>query len=281
MKDFSNKVAAITGAGSGMGRTLALQLASEGCHLSLSDVNTKGLAETAALLADSKVNVFTDIVDVANREAVFAWADKVASDHGKVNLIFNNAGVALGNTIEHGSLEDFEWVININFWGVVYGSKAFLPHLRASGEGHIINTSSLFGIIGVPTQGAYNSSKFAVRGYTECLRQEMDLSGGAVSATSVHPGGINTNIAKSARLSDPDLATPKNMSFMQKGLETNTPEHAANVILNAVRKNKRRVLVGYDAKIVDFFARWFPSLYQLAVSRLVKKMWPASKSSKA
>lgn len=278
MKDFFNKVAAITGAGSGMGRTLALQLASEGCHLSLSDVNAEGLAETAALLANSSVNVYTDIVDVANREAVFGWADKVVADHGKVNLIFNNAGVALGNTIERGSLEDFEWVININFWGVVYGSKAFLPHLRAAGEGHIINTSSLFGIIGVPTQGAYNSSKFAVRGYTECLRQELDLSGGKVSATSVHPGGINTNIAKSARLTDPALATPKNLTWMQKSLETNTPEHAANVILKAVRKNKRRVLVGYDAKIVDFFTRWFPSLYQLAVSRLVKKMWPASNS---
>lgn len=277
MKDFFNKVAAITGAGSGMGRTLALQLAQEGCHLSLSDVNEEGLKETADLLASSGVNVFTDIVDVADKDAVFAWADKTAADHGKVNLIFNNAGVALGNTIEDGNLDDFEWVININFWGVVYGTKAFLPHIRAAGEGHIINTSSLFGIIGVPTQGAYNSSKFAVRGYTESLRQELDLSGGAISATSVHPGGINTNIAKSARLTDPDLATPSNLSFMQKSLETNTPEYAARVILNAVRKNKRRVLVGWDAKVVDFITRCFPSMYQLLVSRLVKKLWPDSK----
>lgn len=278
MKDFFNKVAAITGAGSGMGRTLALQLAAEGCHLSLSDVNKEGLEETAALLEKANVNVFTDIVDVANRDAVFAWADKVASDHGKVNLIFNNAGVALGNTVEDGSLEDFEWLININFWGVIYGSKAFLPHLRASGEGHIINTSSIFGVIGVPTQAAYNASKFAVRGYTESLRQELDLSGGAVSATSVHPGGINTNIAKSARMSDPDLATPDNLSFMQKGLETSTPEYAAEVILNAVRKNKRRVLVGWDAKVVDLITRCFPSMYQLLTSRLMKKMWVSSKA---
>lgn len=274
MKDFRNKVAAITGAGSGMGRTLALQLAAEGCHLSLSDVNTEGLAETASLLESSGVNVFTDIVDVADKASVFAWADKVAADHGKVNLIFNNAGVAMGDTIEHGSLEDFEWVININFWGVIYGSKAFLPHLRAAGEGHIINTSSLFGIIGVPTQGAYNASKFAVRGYTECLRQELDLSGGGVSATSVHPGGINTNIAKSARLADAELATPENVSFMQKSLETNTPEHAAQVMLNAVRKNKRRVLIGWDAKAMDFITRWFPSLYQRLVSLMIKSRWP-------
>src|SRR5215210_3659386 len=199
MKSFTGKVAAITGAGSGIGRSLALQLARRGCHLALSDVNEESLAGTVGPARRMGVKVTDDRVDVADREAVYRWAEGTAGKHGKVNLIFNNAGVALGSTIEEGGYEDFEWLFGINFWGVVHGTRAFLPHLRASGDGHVVNVSSVFALIGVPGQGAYASSKAAVRGFTEALRMELEMSGAPVSATSVHPGGINTNIARSSR----------------------------------------------------------------------------------
>ena len=217
MRDFKNKVAAITGAASGMGRTLALELARRGCHLALSDVNEAGLAETARLAAQAGVKVTTAKVNVADREAVFAWADQVAADHGKVNLIFNNAGMALGAFADTVAPKDFEWIMGINFWGVVWGTQAFLPHLRKAGEGHVINTSSLFGLLAVPTQGCYNASKFAVRGFTEALRQELDMERCGVSATCVHPGGIRTNIAKDARMEAADFhrAYPRLPEFRQ------------------------------------------------------------------
>ena len=139
-------------------------------------------------------------LDVADRDAVYAWADSVVADHGRVNLIFNNAGVALGATVESMSYEDFEWLMNINFWGVVYGTKAFLPYLKLSGEGHIVNLSSVFGLISVPSQSAYNAAKFAVRGFTDSLRMELEIEGANVSVTTIHPGGIKTNIARNARM---------------------------------------------------------------------------------
>jgi NAD(P)-dependent dehydrogenase (short-subunit alcohol dehydrogenase family) len=202
MKSFKGKVAAITGAASGIGRALAIELSRRGCHLALSDVNEAGLAETAQLASANGVKVTTAKLNVADRAAVYAWADQVVADHGKVNLIFNNAGVALATTLEDVKPEDFEWIMGINFWGVVWGSQAFLPHLKKTGDGHIINISSLFGLMSLPTQGAYNASKFAVRGYTEALRQELDVDNCGVSATCVHPGGIRTNIARSARMDD-------------------------------------------------------------------------------
>lgn len=274
MKDFNNKVAAITGAGSGMGRTLAQQLAARGCHLALSDINEKGLAETVALVADAGVKVTSQKLDVAVKKDVHAWADKVVKDHGKVNLIFNNAGVALGSLVDGGSYEDFEWIMNINFWGVVYGTKAFLPYLKDSGDGHIINTSSLFGIMAVPSQSAYNASKFAVRGFTEALRQELELQNVGVSATSVHPGGIKTNIAKSARMDKSVNAigmNEKSQAQFEK-LFTTTAEDAAKVILKAVENNDRRCLIGNDAKALDLMVRLVPSAYQKLVSMGSKRM---------
>jgi len=270
MKSFKNKVAAITGAASGMGRELAVELAKAGCNVAISDVNEAGLAETAALARAYGVKVTSQKLDVAKRDAVYAWADQVVADHGKVNLIFNNAGVALGSTIEGMSYEDFEWLMGINFWGVVYGTKAFLPHLKAAGEGHIINTSSIFGLAGIPSQSAYNSAKFAVRGFTESLRQELDIARCGVSATSVHPGGIKTNIAAAARFSDnmKDF-TGKNDKEAKANFEKlfiTTANAAARTILKAVQKDSRRVLVGPDAVAFDAMVRFLPTGYQKLVS---------------
>jgi NAD(P)-dependent dehydrogenase (short-subunit alcohol dehydrogenase family) len=268
MKDFRNKVAAITGAGSGIGRALAQELARRGCHLALSDVNLESVIETEARIRGSNVKITTQRVDVADREAVHAWADQVVKDHGKVNLIFNNAGVGLGATVEGMRYEDLDWLMSINFGGVVSGTRAFLPHLRASGEGHIVNTSSVFGLVGVPSQSAYNAAKFAVRGFTESLRQELDMLGCGVSATSVHPGGIKTNIARSARR-DPSVAAlgadPATVNAKVENSFITTPEVAARVILEAVEKNKRRVLIGADAYVIDWIARLLPATYQKLV----------------
>ena len=203
MKSYKNKVAAITGAASGIGRALALELAKQQCHLALSDVDDQGLAETAKQAKALGVKVTTAKVNVADREAVHAWADQVVTDHSKVNMVFNNAGVALGGTVEDTDYSDYEWIVGINMWGVVYGTKAFLPYIKQAGEeGHIINISSIFGLFSQPTQSGYNMTKFAVRGFTESLRQELDIEGGNVSCTCVHPGGIKTNIARNARMSN-------------------------------------------------------------------------------
>ncbi|MBM4362736.1 MAG: SDR family NAD(P)-dependent oxidoreductase [Deltaproteobacteria bacterium] len=277
MKSFRDKVAAVTGAGSGIGRALALELAAEGAHLSLSDINRESVDETAALVKSRGVRVTTARLDVADREAVHAWAARTVEDHGRANLIVNNAGVALAGSIEGASYEDFEWLMGINFWGVVHGTRAFLPHLRASGEGHVVNISSLFGILAVPSQGAYNASKFAVRGFTEALRQELDLSSnGTVSATCVHPGGIKTNIARSSRVSadlaahlgaEPDALRRR----FEKGFMT-SPADAARTILRAVKRDSRRVLVGPDAVVLDAVARALPQGYQHLMELFARRM---------
>ncbi len=275
MKRFDQKVAAITGAGSGIGRALAFDLAGRGCHLALSDINGQALAQTVEQIrVVSPVNVSSQPLDVSDRDGVHAWADQVVADHGQVNLIFNNAGVAHGATIEGASYEDFEWIMGINFWGVVHGTKAFLPHLRASGDGHVINLSSVFGIIGVPTQGTYNATKFAVRGFTEALRQELEIQKSPVSATSVHPGGIKTNIARAARLDESSASitgvdAQTSVTTFEKLLRT-TPEQAAQAILKGVRKNARRVLIGADAYAIDAFQRLLPTGYQKVVSRIAR-----------
>lgn len=274
MKSFANKVAAITGAGSGIGRALALELAAQNCALSLSDVNETGLAETAKLLADSGVKVTTAKVDVSKLEQVQAWAKKTIKDHGKVNLVFNNAGVAVAGTVEGLSYEEYEWITNINFWGVVYGTKEFLPFLKESGEGHVINISSVFGLFAQPTQSAYNATKFAVRGFTESLRQELDMTRSPVSATCVHPGGIKTNIARSARTNESMRAItggdPAKATADFEKMFSTTAKKAAQVILDGVKRDARRVLIGNDARAFDVMQRLMPTAYQALVTRAMK-----------
>ena len=265
MKSFNNKVAAITGAGSGIGQAIAIALAKQGCNLALSDVNENGLANTVALLQAYPVKVTRQVVDVAKREEMASWAKSVVDQHQQVNLIFNNAGVAIGSTAEGVSYEDLEWLIGINFWGVVYGTKEFLPYLKQSGDGHIINISSMFGLTAQPTQSAYNASKFAVRGFTEALRQELDIEKLGVSATCVHPGGIRTNIATAARINNSvtslGMDPAKSQDAFDKILRT-PAEEAAALILKAVQKNSRRLLIGADAKAVDILQRLMPQGYQ-------------------
>jgi len=275
MKDFNDKVAAITGAASGMGRALAVELARRGCHVALSDIDPAGLEGTAGLAAKANpaVRITSARVDVANRAAVFAWADQAGADHGRVNLIFNNAGVALSTLLEKVRPEDFEWIMGINFWGVVWGTQAFLPHLRASGDGHVINTSSLFGLMSVPLSGCYNASKFAVRGYTEALRMELELVKAPVSATCVHPGGVRTEIARSARMDASGAAVTgvdveEARRRFDKLLDATSAQSAALQILRAVERNRRRVLVGGDARFADKLVRLLGSWYQpLVVAR--------------
>jgi NAD(P)-dependent dehydrogenase (short-subunit alcohol dehydrogenase family) len=270
MKDFSDRVAAITGAGSGIGRALANALARQGAHLALSDIDDTGLAETVSQCEGFGVKITSQHIDVADRAAVYAWADEVVADHGEINLVVNNAGVALGATIESMSYEDFEWLMNINFWGVVYGTKAFLPYLKASGEGHIVNLSSVFGLISVPSQSAYNAAKFAVRGFTDTLRMELEIEGAPVSVTTVHPGGIKTNIAKNARMdvSVTDMAgDPEKARLDMERVFITSPQKAARQILAAVQRDRRRALIGPDAKVIDFISRLPATLYQTALAK--------------
>jgi short-subunit dehydrogenase len=283
MKNFTERVAAITGAGSGMGRSLAIQLAREGCHLALADRNAASLAETAKLaetaapqIVGAPLRVTTRVLDVADRAAMFDWAAETAAQHDRVNLVFNNAGVALSSTIDGMDYADLEWIVGINFWGVVHGTKAFLPHLKASGEGHIVNTSSVFGLFAQPGMSGYNATKFAVRGFTEALRQELDLMKCGVSATCVHPGGIRTSIAQSSRIAS------NMVGFMieseQQGKDDfekffiTTADEAARTILDGVRKNKRRVLIGRDARAADWLARTLPAAYQALVVMQTRRL---------
>ncbi len=281
MKSFNGRVAAITGAASGMGRALALALARQGCHLALADTNGQGLEQTVALLKTTpltQVRITTQILDVSERQAMEDWAARCVADHGRVNLIFNNAGVALSSTVEGVSYADLEWIVGVNFWGVVHGTKAFLPYLKASGDGHVVNTSSVFGLFAQPGMSGYNATKFAVRGFTEALRQELDMQRCGVSATCVHPGGIRTDICRSSRI-DANMTGFLIHSEQQaradfEKLFITDADKAAHVILQGVRKNKRRVLIGRDAYVLDLLARCLPAAYQALVVAASRRMAP-------
>lgn len=274
MKDLSGRVAAITGAGSGIGRALAVELARRGNDLALSDVDETGLLESVGQCEGAGVKVTSQRLDVADRAAVFAWADQVMADHRRVHLIFNNAGVALAATVEAMSHEDFTWLMNIDFWGVVHGTQAFLPHLKASGEGHVVNISSVYGLISTPSQSAYNAAKFGVRGFTEALRLELDMAHCGVSCSTVHPGGIKTNIARNARLHHSITALAGDAEVARKrfdeGLAT-TPARAAHVILAGVERNRRRILIGADAKVIDLLARLPAGVNQRVIVRMARR----------
>ena len=276
MEGFAGKVCVVTGAGSGIGQALALELGRSGATLAISDVDTEGLAQTEDQLKAIGVDVKADRLDVTEREAFLLYADEVAAHFGRVNQVYNNAGIAFVGDVEVSQFKDIERIMDVDFWGVVNGTKAFLPHLIASGDGHVVNVSSLFGIFSVPGQAAYNSAKFAVRGFTEALRQEMSVNKRPVAVTTVHPGGIKTAIMRNSTAADGvDRATLT--EFFDKRLTRTTPERAAVIILEAVRKKRARVLVGADAKILDVLVRLTGSAYQDLFLHVSSRLMPGAR----
>jgi len=277
MSEIKNKVAVVTGAGSGIGRALAYDLARRGASLALSDVDAVGLAETVRHARVIGATVHDQRLDVTDRESVLAYADAIAAEFGRVDIVINNAGIAFSGDIAEMTFEQIERVMDVDFWGVVNGTKAFLPHLIASGSktdtSHLVNISSLFGLMSMPSQGAYNAAKFAVRGFTEALREEMLIAGHPVEVTCVHPGGIKTAIARNAKAvegRDADALA----AFFDKKLAKTSPESAAKTILRGVAGNRPRVLVGLDAKALDLLVRVVGARYQRIVASQASKLMP-------
>jgi NAD(P)-dependent dehydrogenase (short-subunit alcohol dehydrogenase family) len=266
---FHGRTAVITGAGSGIGRALALELARAGACLALSDVNTADVEYTAARcrVRGSDARAYT--LNVADRDGVFAHAKEVMRDFGGVALVINNAGVAMSGSVQDTGIDDFRWLMEIDFYGVLHGTQAFLPHLIASGDGYLVNISSIFGLIAVPKQAPYNAAKFAVRGLTEALRLEMAVGNLPVTVSCVHPGGIRTNIARSAR-SAPE--TSENLAATFDRLAVTSPERAARVILRGSIRGKPRILIGADAWGVALMSRALGGRYLPLVASVTKRL---------
>ena len=257
---FAGRTAVVTGAAAGIGRAVAVSLARRGCHLALADVDDAGMAGTSELTRGFGVRVSRHRLDVADRVAVAAFPDVVAAEHSGVDVLVNNAGVAVGGTFEQVVDEDFEWLFEINFWGVVRMTRAFLPLLRASDDARIVNLSSVYGLIAPPEQAAYSASKFAVRGFSEALRHELE--GSRIGVSVVHPGGIATSIAENARvpagISEEEIA--RRRARYRKLLRL-PPEVAGETIVRGIERRQSRILIGSDAKTISLIARLFPVSY--------------------
>lgn len=273
MKNLQGKVAIITGAASGIGKELALQLSQAGAKVALVDFNSQTLQETENLIRAQQGACKSYIVDVSKREEVYALSESVLKDFEAVDILINNAGVALERVeIEKVSYEDFEWLLGINMWGLIYGTKAFLPHLKTRNEAYIVNLSSVFGLVGIAEQGAYCVSKFAVRGFTQALRAELKLNNSNVKVMNVHPGGIKTNIAANARsrYSSEEEHQWLAQRFTEQA-KTTAPE-AAQKIIKAMQKGKERLLIGKDARQIDRIARLFPSKSVKIINDYIQKL---------
>lgn len=272
MKDLNDKVVVITGAASGIGRELARCLAAEGSVLALSDIDGEGLAETATMTDGRPSQVTTHVLDVADRALVHRTAEEIYVHHGRVDMIINNAGAAIAESLEDVTYRDFERIIDVNFWGVVYATKAFLPYLKQQPQGHIVNISSIDGVLTFPNSGPYCISKFAVRAFTEGLFQE--LRGTNVQVTCVFPGGVRTAIHRNARFfksADPQMTREKSIAYLEKAAMTSA-ERAARTIVNGVKKNKSRILVGPDARIMDLLQRITPVGATICIAQIMKNL---------
>ena len=272
MHEFEGRVAVITGAASGIGRATAKHLAERGCAVAIADIDETGLASLADDLRADGRSVSTHTIDVANRAQMEGFPDAVLAAHGHVHVLVNNAGVALGQTLEELSWEDFDWLVGINFWGVVHGCKFFLPYLRREDEAHIVNISSMFGFAGLPTQGPYCATKAAVRSLSETLHGELGNS--KVGVTSVHPGGIKTNIARNGRFDDEDAKAEFVEMFEQRGTE---PAVAARRIVTAIERNQLRLLITPESRALDLAKRLLP----VATHRLVRRLWSRARAGQA
>ena len=271
MKSFQKKVAIITGAGSGIGRAISVQLAKEGAMLALTDINAEGLQETVGICESFSAEVFSKVSNVAKIDEVKAFTNDVIAKFGQADLIFNNAGIALGKkTLLESSYEEWERIMGVNVWGVIYGTKEFLPHLLKRPEAVVVNISSVFGLAGIPEQTPYCTTKFAVRGFSESLRGELENTN--VEVYCVHPGGINTNIAEDA-LKDAE-GDPQKLKEVRnfKKMLVHSPEKAANVILSAVKKKNYKVLIGEEAYVFDAMTRLFPINYNKIIEYGMRKI---------
>jgi NADP-dependent 3-hydroxy acid dehydrogenase YdfG len=256
MQDMYGRLAVITGAASGIGRALAVTLANEGCDLALSDIDEEGLAETERLV-EGRGRVTTHVVDVADRARMQAFVEEVHEAHGRVDILVNNAGVSVGADLLDHSIEDFEWIVGINLWGVIYGTKFFLPHLLQSDDAYVVNLSSMFGLIGVPGQSSYCATKFAVRGFSEAVGAELVETN--VRVLSVHPGGIRTNIARAVRWSASHVAR-RDRAIEFFDTRTMPADKCARRIVSAMKAGRQRVLVGAEAFVTDYVKRVLPEL---------------------
>lgn len=267
---LDGRTAVVTGAASGIGRAIAVSLARRGCHLALADIDEAGMLGTAELVQRDGVRVSRHRVDVGDRSAVAQFPDVVAAEHGGADVLVNNAGVAVGGTFEQVSDEDFEWLFETNFWGVVRMTRAFLPLLRASEDARVVNISSVYGLVAPPEQVAYSASKFAVRGFSEALRHELEGSGIGVSV--VHPGGVATSIAERARVpagvSEEEVA--QRHAKYRKLLRL-PPSVAGETIVRGIERRESRILVGSDAKAISLIARLWPVSYWKVLVRRIGK----------
>ena len=273
MMKLEGKVAVVTGAGHGIGRETAIALADKGCRLAICDVNEAALETIRQELEERGATVSAHVVDVSDRAAVEQFAEDAVAEHGEVNILINNAGVTVYASFEEHSVEDLEWILGVNLWGVIYGCKYFLPHLKASGDGHIVNLSSVFGIIAPPLQTSYVASKFAVRGFSESLRAELADSN--VGVTSVHPGAIKTNIIQNARLvtdTHTELRDATQRLFDRLGT---TPDVVAARVVKAIEYNSPRVLITKEARVADALKRLMPATTDGIVARVFKRVTPA------
>jgi NAD(P)-dependent dehydrogenase (short-subunit alcohol dehydrogenase family) len=266
MRQLRDRIAVITGAASGIGREVALQLAGKGCHLALVDVQSEALEETAERARAAGVRVSTHLVDVADKALMAALPEAVVAEHGAVHIVVNNAGVSVTGSVEEQSLEDFEWLIGINFWGVVYGCKFFIPYLKREEEAHIVNLSSVFGIVGLPSQASYNMSKFAVRGLSEALHGE--LADTQVGISCVHPGGIRTNIVRDGRVANESDRAGLIERFERAG---SPPEKAAAKIVRGIERNQLRVRIRPETYVVDWMKRLFPTFTHTLIAIISRR----------
>jgi short-subunit dehydrogenase len=280
MTAIPGSAAAVTGAASGIGRALALELAARGCDLALADRDEAGLQALAAEIAKANARKVTvHGVDVAQPDQITAFALAATTAHPGLNIVINNAGVALMGTFGEVEQTQMEWLMNINFWGVVHGTRAFLPHLARQRQAHIVNLSSIFGIIAPPGQTAYAAAKFAVRGFSESLRHELAMAGSPVKLSVVHPGGVATNIARNSRTGAGMTDNARRAQSIERfdAVAKTTPQAAALRIITGIEKNQPRILIGNDARFMDLLQRFRPATYWAVLARRMEKMAKAGK----